>query len=271
MEFIYLGTAAAEGYPGIFCCCENCKKARAGISRNIRTRPQAIINDDLLLDFGADTYMHLLNSGMDWSRIQNVLITHTHPDHFYVRELENLQPGMSKPADGFHLNFYGNSEVVEAVEPFSSQYVSARRILPFIPMQMGKYTVVALPAWHSAKEPLIYSISDGATNILYAHDTDYFPEETWEFLGANPVRYDLISFDCAMAFIDNRIWRGHMSIQMVKECRDRMSALGLVQKDTKLILNHFSHNCPGTTYEELMPIAAAEGFLVSYDGMKISL
>ncbi|MBQ8533797.1 MAG: hypothetical protein IJ462_03090 [Clostridia bacterium] len=53
MKIKYLGTAAAEGIPALFCQCETCEKARkTGI---IRSRAQAIIDDCILLDFGPDT------------------------------------------------------------------------------------------------------------------------------------------------------------------------------------------------------------------------
>lgn len=60
MKIQYLGTAAAEGIPAIFCECDTCKKARSLGGRNIRTRSQAIIDENVLIDFPADTYMHFL-------------------------------------------------------------------------------------------------------------------------------------------------------------------------------------------------------------------
>lgn len=62
MKLIYLGTAAFEGIPAIFCSCPICNEARILGKRNIRTRSQAIINDDLLIDFNPDTFTHFLNN-----------------------------------------------------------------------------------------------------------------------------------------------------------------------------------------------------------------
>ena len=42
MEITYLGTAAAEGIPGIYCGCETCRRAIAAGGRNIMTRSQDI-------------------------------------------------------------------------------------------------------------------------------------------------------------------------------------------------------------------------------------
>ena len=51
MKIQYLGTAAAEGIPAIFCDCKTCQKARKLGGKEIRTRSQAIIDDRLLIDF----------------------------------------------------------------------------------------------------------------------------------------------------------------------------------------------------------------------------
>ena len=56
MKLQYLGTAAAEGIPAVFCECENCIKSKENGGRNIRTRSQALIDDCILIDFPQDTY-----------------------------------------------------------------------------------------------------------------------------------------------------------------------------------------------------------------------
>ena len=55
MKLQYFGTAAAEGWPALFCGCDACRRAREAGGRNIRTRSQALIDDKLLIDFPADT------------------------------------------------------------------------------------------------------------------------------------------------------------------------------------------------------------------------
>ena len=89
MKLQYWGTAASEGIPAIFCECEVCRRSRALGGRNIRTRSQAMIDDTLLIDAGADTYMHSLRYGFELARTSYVLVTHAHPDHFYFKEFLN--------------------------------------------------------------------------------------------------------------------------------------------------------------------------------------
>ena len=48
MKLKYLGTAAAEGIPAMFCECNNCKEARRRGGRDLRTRSQALIDGKVL-------------------------------------------------------------------------------------------------------------------------------------------------------------------------------------------------------------------------------
>ncbi len=65
MKLTYLGTGAAEGVPSLFCQCDNCKQSRALGGRNIRSRSQALINGELLIDFPADTFWHFIKYNFD--------------------------------------------------------------------------------------------------------------------------------------------------------------------------------------------------------------
>ena len=108
MKIKYLGTAAAEGIPGIFCECETCKRAAALGGRNIRTRSQAIIDDTLLIDFPADTYMHYLKWGVPINKIKACIITRSHADHLYLLEIEMRKRGFSHLEDDSPLVFYSD-------------------------------------------------------------------------------------------------------------------------------------------------------------------
>lgn len=83
MKIKFLGTAAYEGVPSLFCTCRVCQKAMKEGGRELRSRSQAIINDELLLDFPPDTVWHFQRFGLDWAKIGDCLITHDYSDHLY--------------------------------------------------------------------------------------------------------------------------------------------------------------------------------------------
>ena len=63
MKILYMGTAAAEGWPALFCSCPICTQARDHGGKNLRTRTQALLDGSLLIDFPPDTYSHALRYG----------------------------------------------------------------------------------------------------------------------------------------------------------------------------------------------------------------
>ena len=107
MKIQYLGTAAAEGWPGLFCRCEVCRRAREAGGKNIRTRSQALIDDTILMDFPPDTYLHMLRDGLPLPEIRTLLLTHSHQDHWYPEDLAFRGEGFSHDIDGI-LEIYGN-------------------------------------------------------------------------------------------------------------------------------------------------------------------
>jgi phosphoribosyl 1,2-cyclic phosphate phosphodiesterase len=44
MELLFLGTAAAEGIPSMYCNCDTCRIARIKKGKNIRNRSAVLIN-----------------------------------------------------------------------------------------------------------------------------------------------------------------------------------------------------------------------------------
>lgn len=274
MIFQYLGTAAAEGWPAMFCKCDNCKRAIAAGGRNIRTRSQAVIDGTLLIDFPADTYSHVLNYKLDLSNIHHLIITHDHSDHLYPADFEMRRKGFAYLDSEEPLTVYetepSDKLTTAAINEFNlgrENRVLSRVIKPFIPFQAVKYTITALNADHCAGA-VFYSISDGEKAILYAHDTGYFPDDTWDYLERTKPRFDFVSLDCTAGITESR--HGHMGLSVTAEVKDRLIKMGCADKETIFCLNHFSHNGKAI-YDELIPEAKKLGFIVSFDGMKITI
>ncbi len=276
MEFQYLGTAAAEGIPALFCGCENCERSRKIGGRAIRTRSQAIIDGTLLIDFPADTYHHFLTQNIDTLKISACLITHTHADHLYPKDLMQLTPTCAKVPGGFHIEFCGSGKVGEAIEPSLKSLAKYNRtsfteLTAFTPTAVGKYTVTALPSIHDPNSgPFFYMISDGEKTVLYAHDTHYFHDDVWAYFEKTKPHFDLVSLDCTNACLP-LTYVGHMGLPENAQVRSRMLEMGIADESTVFICNHYSHNGTHVVYDDFLPIAGKEGFLISYDGMKITL
>ena len=276
MKLTYLGTAAAEGWPALFCRCEYCKKALERGGKNLRTRSQAMVNDDLLIDFPADSFSHMQQNGLNFSAVKTLLITHSHMDHFsptdlHLRSTSYYAHDLSTPA----LTLYGNERVMKLLEREritreeepNDTGISAVEIQAYKPFAAGKYRVTALPAFHAMNEKaFVYLIEDGEKTLLYLHDTGELFDEVYEYLAANKVRADLISYDCTYVALPSG--GGHMGLDSCPKVRARLEAIGVSDANTISVVNHFSHNGK-LIHDELEPAAKEIGFLTSYDGMVV--
>ena len=275
MKLKYLGTAAAEGWPAIFCDCDNCRKAMKRGGRHIRTRSQALVDDKLLLDFPADSLMHMLAYGIPMSELHTCLITHSHPDHLYPADLEMRKQGFSHLDSGDPLVLYGSkvalSKAGDMLEEHAKELegrVSLSEIEPFQIFETEGYKVTALLADHDPRSgPLFYLIQKEGKSLLYCHDTGYFPEETWKYLERVRPHCSFVSIDCTNGLLPYK--RGYMGVSAACETVERLKEIGCVEGKTLLCLNHFSHN-GGILYDELVPIAKEKGMMVSYDGLEIN-
>ena len=257
----------------MFCNCENCKRALKLSGKNIRSRAQALVDDSLLIDFGCDTFYHAHLNGINLHDIRHCLITHVHRDHLYPVDLLYFKPGFSHPAEDFMFTMYGSEDVGKTVWAILPEAVKKHFTLvtvePFKPFNVGRYTVTALKAYHGTDNPYIYVISDGEKTLLYAHDTDVFREETWEYIKANKIRFDLVTMDCTEGAYEDLSYHGHMCLGRNIACRDRLLEEGMIDSKTIVVLNHFSHNGKSACYDDFEPIAKENGFETSYDSMEI--
>lgn len=272
MKITYYGTAAGEGWPGIFCACPLCLEARRRGGKNIRTRSQSLINDDLLLDLPPDNYLHSLYYGLDLSKVEALLFTHSHSDHCYTEDLECLREPYSHTRRGL-LEVCGNDTVAKKVMDRCGSLGSGeyrylfRKMAANVPAKVLDYTVLPLRATHSrGEECLFYRISRDGKAILYAHDTGAFTEENMEALASSAEKLSLVSLDCTQQMHPDGSY--HMGLKDDVEQKEKLLAAGLADENTIWVLNHFSHN-GGWLHEELCAQAEKYGFLASYDGMTI--
>lgn len=119
MKIQYFGTAAYEGVPALFCGCDVCRRSAAAGGRNLRTRQQALVDGVLLFDFNADTVCHAQKYAVDFSKIGDCLITHSHCDHLYPDDAEIAAHGYSY--GHLPLHFYAAKDGYEKLRPFTDK------------------------------------------------------------------------------------------------------------------------------------------------------
>lgn len=276
MKLKYFGTSAAEGFPGLFCECEYCEKARKLGGKNLRSRSQALVDGELLIDFPPDTLYHVYSMGLPLHKIKNVIITHSHSDHLYEKDFSMRRVGYSYfKNQEFSLNIYGSQPTLDKVSTSLQQSGAGGQTRwslfefeQYKSFVIGTHLVTPLKANHDFKTlPYIFDIEKDGKRLLYGNDTGIFIDETWDYLEKNRPFYNLVSLDCTGGIAELRSDR-HMNLHNACIVKDRLIDIGCADKSTIFVLHHFSHNgC--AVYDDLVPVAGQNGFLVSYDGMEI--
>lgn len=272
MELVILGTAAAEGWPAIWCACAACARARERGGKNVRTRTGFALGEEVKIDYGPDAYMQMLRAGLDFSRLRHLLITHTHDDHWYPHDLRYRTPRFCEMEPGQRLNIYGSSQAeqllrdaIPDLEPYASEF---HRIRPFEPMDLGEgIRAAGVKAAHAPEEDAFnYLLGVNGQWVLQGNDTGWYPPETWEFL--SEFQLDVVVLDCTYGPISRRI--GHLGIPDFLEFRDQLAKQGSLKSNARFIANHFSH-LGGALHEELEDQLLPHGVEVAYDGMVVEI
>lgn len=276
MKLQYLGTAAAEGVPGLFCQCPMCQYARKTMGKEYRARSGAVINDRLMIDFPPDVYATCLRIGVTLPEVTHVLFTHSHRDHCCISELLfRADPAFCIRTQTEPLHLYGNEEIERRVKEMEEGELAAPNLTfdylpPFQPREIAGVTVTPLLAFHNPPEKAyLYLLEQEGKRLLYGHDTGVFPEETFAYLAGKAL--DLVSLDCTAGVLGCQ--GGHMGLPQNQQVKRRLEELGCAPRETLWVVNHFSHNglrwpkenLP-VTWEQLEEEAQKSGFTASYDG-----
>ncbi len=264
-----MGTAAYDAMPVPFCKCDTCRRSRELGGKSVRTRSQALVNDELLIDFNGDTVSHFLRYNTDWDKITTCLITHSHCDHLNVDDMCVTQ--YSEKAT--HVDYYsgkaGYNMISKAFAECKNMYkhASVNLVRPYQKFIAGGYEVLPLPANHAPETtPLIYAIKKDGKSMLYAHDTGMPVDGVYDAL-KDFGRLDMISLDCTGALAEG--WRnGHLCLDTCIEVVRKMREMGIIDELTTVVLNHFSHNGKAT-HNDIVRAASQYGYIAAYDGMEL--
>ena len=278
MKIKYLGTAAAEGVPAMFCKCESCENIRRLGKGEFRTRTQILIDGELSVDFPPDAYSNSLKYGFNLADLKYVFVTHSHMDHFYAHDFilrgYRYASGFSSP-----LHIYGNAEVAAVfaectrreMKPSVSPNVVMHTLKPYESYDIGGYKLLTLPANHgNTEDALLFYIRKGGAGYLHMHDTGLPCDDIYGFLKTSGAKAGLVSLDCTYADRTGMPRPRHMNMDDGKLVAEKLMAAGVCDKNTKFVVTHFSHNSNPIT-SRVDSAAQKYGFIAAYDGLKFTI
>lgn len=251
MKIMFMGTGAADW---------DIEKRKKG--EFFRRLSGTVINDDLMIDCSADTADFVSENNFRLSDIKNILITHTHSDHFEPKTITEL---LSEKAD-----VWTEKASIGMVQNKLSNF-NVNEIELFKQYQIGNYIVTALPANHISndikEQPVHYIIQSEDKTIFWGCDGAWFLEKTWYEMRKFSFDYVVLDGTLGNKEGDCRIFE-HNNLSMVKEISAAIRECGLLKENGKIIISHmskYSHDKHEALTEQMNKI----GITVAYDGMVI--
>lgn len=277
MKIRYLGTGAAEGVPAAFCNCPVCQRAKKMGGREVHTRSQVLIGDNFGIEFPPDAYYHSFRFGVDLSAIKNLIVTHSHMDHFYAHDFILRGYKYAKDLTSPTLSIFGNEEVLKVFEECTRRElrdevkgtIFCTPLYAFEERKIGEFLVTPLPAQHSKKESaFVYLVENGDKGYLHLTDTGRLPWEVYDYLKAKKKKISLVCFDCTfLRYTCGEVGR-HMGIEDNMFVKKKLEEAGVVNESTRYLITHYSHN-NNPTSENLLSLEREYGVKALFDGDEV--
>lgn len=284
---IILGTGASEAIPSPFCDCEVCNFARANGGKNRRTRCDFMIDEKNFIDYCPDIVTQANDLGLHMSKLENIFLTHFHDDHLDITDLCIMRSRV--PDEEFTVNLYGSEAALDIARDICSLYrphpVSDKpnpyfRHLNFIPLEpyveveTGGIKVTPIMSSHVGygenEMGYNYIVTKNNKTFLYATDTGWYDENTWNYFDENDVKFDYIVIENTYGKYELPDYqRGHLDNKNVLLMLEKMCELGKITKKTPVYLTHMCHIAG--THESLVEFFDATDWnvIVGYDYLKI--
>ena len=277
MQFKFLGTAAAEAIPARFCECDVCCFARKSRGKEIRRRASYLIDDDILVDFGPDSYWQEIEYNIDYLKLRHIIITHPHEDHLQPYELLYRTNGYSKVTQ--KINVYGGYKIFNTIMGCAAAskglltpedlHFNPVTLQPGEPFKTDDLEIIPMAANHMpGGTPMIYIIRRQGKSVLICNDTGWPPPESMTTLKNQQV--DMAVLDSTSGLLYPDTCNGHMGINTVKKLKNELLSCGAIKVHAPVFATHFSHN-GGGTHEKLSAAYADAGISVAYDGLTVQI
>lgn len=286
---IFLGTGASEGIPAAFCDCPTCTKARSLGGHNIRYRSSFIIDGENMIDPGPDFYHQVTVNRINMHGLKNIFITHSHEDHISIPELGTRSSAIPNPKET--VTVYASEKSINFIQDMMLRFLPSENrnkpnhcfslyrfqtLKPFETYRIDDLTVVAIESSHYGTAPgeigFNYLITDkDSRRFLYACDTGWYGENSWDYLRDHNVELDYLAIECTYG-----TWElpyhssGHLDYANLLLFLEKLSELGCISVKTPVYVTHISHlNAQG--YDEMREYfdGLPWNLIPAYDGMRI--
>ena len=254
MKILFLGTGAADW----------AVKPESEMGENERRFSSLLLDDKILVDVAPQSYDFAVKMGVDMSKITDLIISHTHGDHYSKKALLNF-----RSKTDHNIWIWCHSGAVSKLD-FTDEEAKLFDIHPLDVMgkyDVGEYKLTALAANHivvgSPEQPLQYII-ESDKKLFYGCDSGWFVANTWEYIMGQ--KFDAFILDATVGDKDGDFRLGtHNSIPMLRLILAAIKENKMSHENTLFVADHLARTLHADL-ETTKKIFAEFGMIVACDG-----
>ena len=241
-------------------------RIRNKLSRDYRRFSTLLIDERILIDPSADIFEFEENFmlGGLYLNATDVLITHSHLDHFSISAIEQL-------AAKRRITVFCDQTLTEALAAIPN--VLTVGISAFSLFRIDDYEILPLPSNHTTdnKAEVAYNfVIQREKTIFYGLDGAWINAESWQILKA--LKPSCFVLECALANSDySPACFYHNNLDMVKKIKSIIEEAGALSDGAKFIISHIPTSKKLSIHEELSSLCDECGIKVAYDGYFVSV
>ena len=262
MKITFLGTGAADW---------NIDSYKPG--KFHRRFSSALINDDLLIDPGPHIFHYCETEGTPdmLDGVRNVIVTHSHGDHFVPGSVLRLCAERD-------CTLWGDGACLRKLKRLIGEEETAK--IRFVEFKIGQdyeidgYKITPLRGNHATEDPeentLIYLIERDGRILFYGCDSAWIPTTSWNVIKNRAVNAMVLELTCGeTARNDWRIFE-HNTIEMLELMLTTFRKYDYFADDVKYYVSHMAltlHTDHETLVETLKPLDVTP----AYDGLSFEV
>lgn len=260
-RLLFLGTGAAD-WPALP------EDAPFPQPTSYRSNAALLVDGHILVDGGPRLMPCLRALRLDAGAISDLLITHSHSDHYNAAQVSALAAVPRQE----RLRIWYPDGAQLGLDSFAA--VELHPLLPGDTARPAGYEALALAANHlmetTSETALMYLFNNTACRWLYATDGSWLLIRSWRRLRAERA-LDALLIDATLGDVtdDWRIFE-HNSLPMVRQMTAAMRRWGVLAPDAVVVLTHLArdtHLPPGA----MAARDSVEGWVTALDGMELTV
>ncbi len=245
------------------------------LSGQFRAYSSLLVNDSVLIDCGATVPKALEIFDVDVDVITDILITHSHGDHFNansIRAIQSLRPDKK-------INLWVTQEVASARAGVYEtgcevKLINANDLTPFYVQGLNVTPVAANHHVGGTGETCLhYVLQSQNKTLLYALDGAWLTTKTWETL--SKMKLDAIVWDATQGddHDDSIHLFSHNNLPMIRLMNQNIKGCGVIDENALIIVSHMarSANRGHPPHPQLVEKLKSEGMMPAHDGLKLEL